>query len=103
VEHRRGPWSSALEFHAVNHKTDIDIARLEPQTAGYTLFDVRTALEWRSVRLDFAVTNLLDRQYENPLGGTWQSALYPPGFMGAVFRPLPAAGRSNNTGVAVKF
>jgi iron complex outermembrane receptor protein len=65
--------------------------------------DFRTAYEWRNLRLDFAVTNLLDRQYANPLGGTWQSALYPPGFNGATFRPLPAAGRSFDTGFTVKF
>jgi hypothetical protein len=52
---------------------------------------------------DMAVINLLNRQYENPLGGTWQSALYAPGYMGATFRPLPSAGRSLDIGVTVKF
>jgi iron complex outermembrane recepter protein len=65
--------------------------------------DLRTAYEWRNLRLDFAITNLLDRQYASPLGGTWQSALYPPGFAGATFRPLPAEGRSFDTGFSVKF
>ncbi len=37
------------------------------------------------------------------MGGTWQSALYPPGYAGATFRPLPAAGRSFDTGFSVKF
>jgi hypothetical protein len=37
------------------------------------------------------------------LRGTWQSALYPPGFTGATFRPLPAEGRSFATGFSVKF
>jgi len=37
------------------------------------------------------------------LGGTWQSALYPPGYAGATFRPLPAAGRSFDTGFTVNF
>jgi iron complex outermembrane receptor protein len=103
LEHRCGQWSSALQFHAVDHKSDVDTARLEPGTPGYTLLDLRTAYQWRGLRLDMAVINLLDRQYENPLGGTWQSALYPPGYMGATFRPLPAAGRSLNVGVTVKF
>jgi iron complex outermembrane recepter protein len=103
LEHRRGRWSSALDFNSVDRKTEVDSARLEPQTPGYTILNLRTAYEWRSVRLDFAITNLLDRQYENPLGGNWQSALYPPGFTGTTFRPLPAAGRSFDTGVTVKF
>jgi iron complex outermembrane receptor protein len=103
LEHRRGRWSSELDFSSVDRKTSVDTTRLEPQTPGYTILNLRTAYEWRSVRLDFAITNLLDRQYENPLGGTWQSALYPPGYQGATFRRLPAAGRSYDTGVTVKF
>jgi iron complex outermembrane recepter protein len=103
LEHQRGQWSSALQFHAVDHKSDVDAARLEPETSGYAVLDLRTAYQWRGLRLDMAVINLLDRQYENPLGGTWQSALYPPGYMGATFRPLPAAGRSLDVGITVNF
>jgi len=103
LEHQRGQWSSALEFRAVDRKTEVDTTRLEPQTPSYTILNLRTAYDWQSVRLDFAITNLLGRQYENPLGGTWQSDLYPPGFPGPTFHPLPAAGRSFDTGVTVKF
>jgi iron complex outermembrane receptor protein len=103
LEHQRGAWSSALEFHAVDAKTRIDATRSEPRTPGYATLDLRSGYEWTSVRLDAAVTNLLDRQYENPLGGTWQSALYPPGYAGPTFRPLPAPGRSFDVGVTIKF
>jgi iron complex outermembrane receptor protein len=103
LEHQRGHWSSALELHVVDRKNAVDTTRLEPQTPGYTVLNLRTACEWRSVHFDFAITNLLNRQYENPLGGTWQSDLYPPGYAGPTFRPLPAAGRSFDTGVTVEF
>ena len=103
LEHLRGRWSSALELHVVDRKTEVDTTRLEPQTPGYTVLNLRTAYEWRSVHFDFAITNLLNRQYENPLGGTWQSDLYPPGYPGPSFRPLPAAGRSFDTGITVEF
>jgi iron complex outermembrane recepter protein len=103
LEHEFKSWSSALRFNTVTRKTAVDPIRLEPPTAGYSLVDLRTAYVWRNLRLDFAVANLLDRRYANPLGGTWQSALYPPGFAGATFRPLPAAGRSLDTGFSVKF
>jgi iron complex outermembrane recepter protein len=96
-------WSSALQFHSVDRKTEVDPMRLEPPTSSYSLVDLRTAYVWRNLRLDFAVTNLFDRQYASPLGGTWQSALYPPGYAGATFRPLPAAGRSLDTGFTVNF
>jgi iron complex outermembrane receptor protein len=103
LEHDFKGWSSALQLHTVDHKSEVDPQRLEPPTAGYSLLDLRTAYVWRSLRLDFAITNLLDRQYASPLGGTWQSALYPPGYAGATFRPLPAAGRSFDTGFTVNF
>jgi iron complex outermembrane receptor protein len=103
LEHVLKGWSSALQFQTVERKTEVDSLRLEPVTPGYALVDLRTAYVWRNLRLDFAITNLLDRQYANPLSGTWQSALYPPGFAGATFRPLPAAGRSFDTGFTVNF
>jgi len=103
LEHELGTWSSALTLHVVGRKTAVDPIRLEPPTAGYSLVDVHTAYEWRHVRFDLAVTNVLDRQYDNPLGGTFQSALYPPGYSGSTFRPLPAPGRSFDTGVSVTF
>jgi iron complex outermembrane receptor protein len=103
LEHDLGPWSSALGFHTVARNTAVDPIRLQPATAGYSLVDLRTAYEWRNLRLDFGITNLLDHQYASPLGGTWQSALYPPGVAGAAFRPLPAAGRSFDSGFSVKF
>ena len=103
IEHRLGPWSSALECRAVTRKRHVDDTRLEPQTPGYTTFNLRSAFESGTMRLDLAVTNLLDRQFENPLGGAWQSALYPRGYNGATFRPLPAQGRSVDAGITVKF
>jgi iron complex outermembrane receptor protein len=103
LEHEFKGWSNALRFHAVDRKTDVDPLRLEPSTAGYTLVDFHTAYVWRNLRLDFAVINLFDRQYASPLGGTWQSAQYSPGYAGATFRPLPAAGRSVDTGFSVNF
>jgi iron complex outermembrane receptor protein len=103
LEHQRGQWTSALELRAVDRKTEVDTTRLEPQTPGYTILNLRTAYEWRSVRFDFSITNLLNRQYQNPLGGTWQSDLYPPGYPGSTIHPLPAPGRSFDTAVTVKF
>jgi len=103
LEHERGRWSSTLELRAASAKTAVDATRHEPPTPGFAILNLRTDYTWRGVRLDFAITNLLDHQYENPLGGTWQSALYPPGYSGTTFHPLPAAGRSFDTGVTVKF
>jgi iron complex outermembrane receptor protein len=103
LEHQLGRWSSALQLRAVERKSEVDDIRLEPQTPGYASLNLLGAYERGAVRLDFAVTNLLDRQYANPLGGSWQSALYPPGYAGVTFRPLPAPGRSVDAGVTLRF
>jgi iron complex outermembrane recepter protein len=103
LEHEFNGWSSALQFHTVDRKTDVDPLRHEPPTPGYSLVDLRTAFVWRNLRVDLAISNLLDRQYANPLGGTWQSALYAPGYAGATFKPLPAMGRSFDTGLTLNF
>ena len=95
-------WLGRLELRAVSRKDEVDVLRLEPQTPGYALLNLRLAFLWRAARFDLAVTNLLDRQYASPLGGSWLSALYPPGVMGP-FLPLPAPGRSLDAAVSVKF
>jgi iron complex outermembrane recepter protein len=103
LEHQLGGWSGALQLRAVERKSDVDDIRLEPQTPGCASLNLLSAYEWGAVRLDFAVINLLDRQYANPLGGTWQSALYPLRFAGVTFRPLPAPGRSVDAGVTLRL
>ena len=97
LEHERGRWVSRLALRAVSAKTDVDVTRLEPPTPGFATVELNTAYTWRALRLDLAVSNLLDRQYADPLGGRWQSGLYPPGFTGAI-PALPAMGRSVDLG-----
>jgi iron complex outermembrane receptor protein len=103
LEQQLGAWQNRLEIQVVGRKDRVDALRLEPTTPGYTTLALRTAYVWRALRLDLAVTNLLDRQYSSPLGGSWQSALYPPGYAGATFHPLPAPGRSLDVGFTVQF
>jgi outer membrane receptor protein involved in Fe transport len=71
---------SAPPSFAVARKSAVDPTRLEPPTPGYSLLDLCTAYVWRNFRLAIAVSDLLDRRYANPLGGTWQSARYAPGY-----------------------
>jgi iron complex outermembrane receptor protein len=102
LDHRLGNWQSRLELRAVTAKREVDITRLEPQTQGYAIATLRTAYSWKSIRFDAAITNLFDRQYGDPLGGRWQSGLYPPGFSGSI-PALPGMGRSIDLGVSVKL
>jgi iron complex outermembrane recepter protein len=102
LDHRLRNWQSRLELRAVSAKRQVEAMRLEPQTAGYAIATIRTAYEWKSLRLDAAITNLFDRQYGDPLGGRWQSGLYPPSFSGSI-PALPGVGRSIDIGITVKL
>lgn len=51
------------------------------------------ACDWHNVRFEVAAANLLDPQFEYPLGGTSQSALYAPAYALPTFHALSALGR----------
>jgi len=76
LEHRRGNWSSALDFRAVDAKTDVEAVRNELRTPGYALLNLRSGYRWKlgeatGVRLDAGIDNLTNRNYALPLGGRY--------------------------------
>jgi len=76
LEHHCGPWSSTLEFQAVDAKTDVQAVRNELRTPGYALLNLRSGYKWRlaeraSMRLDAGFDNLTNRKYDLPLGGRY--------------------------------
>ncbi|MBZ5697508.1 MAG: TonB-dependent receptor [Acidobacteriia bacterium] len=76
LEHRRGNWSSAFDFQAVDAKKDVQAVRNELRTAGYALANLHTSYEWNladraSLRLDAGIDNLGNRNYVLPLGGRY--------------------------------
>ena len=88
--------------------------RGEVKTPGYGLLNLRSSYEWKSVRVDFGIENLLDKFYYHPLGGayigqgrtmslggttnTWASTSAPPAGYA-----VPGMGRSFYLGMSVKF
>lgn len=99
LEHADGRWTSRLEARLVARKDRVDARRLEPVTAGYALLNARTGFQWRkNVRLSAGVSNLLDRQYADPLGGVYLSGLLADK---RSLDPLPAYGRSVELGLSV--
>jgi iron complex outermembrane receptor protein len=101
LEHRNGAWSSQVEAKLVARKDHADARRLEPQTAGYALLNLRTGYQPRkNVRLSAGVANLLDKQYADPLGGVYLSGLIAQ--RGAL-QALPGYGRSFELGLAIGF
>ncbi len=98
LEHKLGAWESTVEVEAVDRKSRVDAARHEPETDGYVLVHLRTAVTVTSgVRLNVAVRNLFDRAYDLPLGG----AYFAQRAMGA--QPVPGSGRSFDGGLVVEF
>ncbi len=66
-----GRWSNALESEWVARKDEVSDLRNEIETAGYNLLHLRSAYQWRQVRLDAGIENLLDKGYALPLGGAY--------------------------------
>ncbi|MCE3603879.1 TonB-dependent receptor [Massilia sp. P8910] len=101
LEHSSGAWSSQVETKVVARKDHADLRRLEPHTAGYALLNARTGYQWRkNVRLSAGVSNLLDRQYADPLGGVYLSGLK---MQRGALQPLPGYGRSFELGLTLGF
>jgi iron complex outermembrane receptor protein len=78
LEHRRGPWSGAVDLQAVDSKQDVQAVRNELSTAGYALVNFRASYQWHlpgfdqgHLRLDAGIDNLANRNYVLPLGGRY--------------------------------
>lgn len=101
LEHSTGQWTSRLETQLVARKNHVDLRRVEPVTAGYALLNLRTTVQLqKKVRLSAGISNLLDRNYADPLGGVYLSGLQA--YRGAL-HPLPGYGRSYELGLNVEF
>lgn len=102
LEQKKGAWSNGVDVQFVDRKTRVDDARLEPETGGYTLVDLRSSYQWTKARLDFSVTNLFDRYYALPTGGVAFADWKANGSVGAM-GPVAGMGRSVNVGLTLDF
>lgn len=93
-----GRWTHTAEAQFVDAKTDLSKVRNEQATAGYGLLNLRSSVEWKTVRLDLGIDNVLDRLYASPLGGAYVGE--SPKIWGI---PVPGAGRSLYVSVSAKF
>lgn len=104
LEHKLGSWTNTLEMHAVAEKDRVSQMRNEITTPGYTLFNLRSSVEWQRARLDLSVENLFNRFYYLPLGGAYlaegnsMTTNGVPWGMG-----VPGRGRSINVALSYSF
>ncbi len=102
LEQNVAGWNNAVELQLVGRKFEIDPLRLEPKTAAYALVNLRTAYQWKNLRVDLGVTNLFDKFYSLPLGGiNYDNFLHtkPNGNIEALAGP----GRSFTVGLTETF
>lgn len=93
-------WSNAVELQLINKKSDVDPQRYEAQTPGYALVNLRTSYQWRMLRFDVGVMNLLDKFYYLPLGGINYDQNLSDKRKG-IIQSVPGQGRSFNVSVTV--
>jgi iron complex outermembrane receptor protein len=102
IEQRSAQWNIQVELKVVACKDRVDTRRLEPATAGYALLNARAAYQVKNGLLfTTGVSNLLDRQYSDPLGGVYLSGLAAN--RAGTLETLPAPGRSLDVGVSFRF
>jgi iron complex outermembrane receptor protein len=104
VIHSLGKWINTIEEQLVGAKTHVSQVRDELKTGGYGLLNLRTSYEWKKVRFDVGLENVLNKFYASPLGGayvgqgpTMSNSTIPWGV------PIPGMGRSFNVGLTWKF
>ena len=86
-------FTAGVGAQAVDRKSRLDPNRLEQATPGYALFDVQAGFRRGFLQANAKVENLLNRDYELPLGGVNFDEFMASGWMNQI-KPLNGRGRS---------
>ncbi|WP_420266890.1 TonB-dependent receptor plug domain-containing protein [Candidatus Magnetominusculus dajiuhuensis] len=99
-----GGLKTTIEGQFVDAKTQVSQVRNEVPTPAYDLLNLRASYEWKMLRLDAGIENVLNKFYYMPLGGayvgqgaTMSSSSIPWGVA------VPGYGRSYYIGMTAKF
>ncbi|HET8723310.1 MAG TPA: TonB-dependent receptor [Anaeromyxobacteraceae bacterium] len=104
LAYQLGTWTTTAEVQGVAAKTHLSRVRNEIPTGAYALVNLRTSWEWRFLRLDGAIENLLGGLHANPQGGAYVGqgpSMSTTGIPWGVAVPLP--GRSFNLAIAFRI
>jgi len=104
IVNRLGKLTSTVEGQLVDAKTEVSQVRNEVKTPAYGLMNLRASYEWKMVRLDAGIENVLNKFYYLPMGGayvgqgaTMSGNAIPWGV------PVPGYGRSFYAALTVKL
>ena len=86
----------------MDHKSNVDPNRFEQPTPGYALFNLHTGYQRGHLRASAAADNLLNRNYELPLGGVNLDDFMASMWMSQI-KPLTGRGRSAYASLTVQF
>ena len=105
LNHNYQRWANTLSAKIVDEKDRVDAQRLERQTAGYTIFDFKTSYSYESLQIDAGIDNILDKKYDDPLGGEYlgQGATMSTGIQKDTGTQVPGMGRSFNLSLTYNF
>lgn len=101
LEQQLGKWQNSLSWQWVDSKTRVDPRRLENLTGNYSLVNLATKATWDKLTVRLAITNLLDKYYQQPLGGVSIADFKTD--MSQGFNQLAGQGRSVNAGISYAF
>jgi iron complex outermembrane receptor protein len=102
LEEKLKGWIAGIQVQAVDRESDVDPRRYEQQTPGYTLLALHSGYEWKRMRLDGGIDNLLNKSYELPLGGVNFDDFMASGWMSQT-KPLTGRGRSLYVGLTMRY
>jgi iron complex outermembrane receptor protein len=86
-------WTAGLGVQAVDRKSSVDIHRYEQVTPGYALFNLHSSYQCGHLQANVAGDNLLNKDYELPMGGVNLDDFMASGWMSQI-KPLTGRGRS---------
>jgi len=101
LEQKYGQWSNRLEASLVKNKTNLSKIRNELETPSYGLINIFSTYNYKDAQLSIGVTNLFDKYYIDPLGGSYvgQGATMMTGLSNT--QGMPGMARSFNLGLTI--
>jgi iron complex outermembrane receptor protein len=94
--------AAGVGVEAVDRKRNVDPRRFEPQTPGYTLFNVHASYRKGAFVVSGGADNLLNKAYELPLGGVNLDDFMAGMQMGTI-EPVTGRGRSGFISLSARF